>query len=131
MAMPIDAALPVIRQIVKTGQATRNYLGMTVVALSSTVVDSVNKQNPKLRVKENSGLFITSVRPDGPAAKAGIQTCAWVECPQARCDCAVANLSPHQLTAWPWHVVVRVLQLTYLSPWTANPPSRSPGCSTS
>ena len=72
MAMPIDAALPVIRQIVKQGYAARNYLGMSVVALKPQVVQSQRRLDPKFAGREEVGLLVTSVTPGGPADKAGV-----------------------------------------------------------
>lgn len=73
MAMPIDAALPVIRQIVKNGFAARNYLGMTVVALTPRVVLSQRRMDAKFTGKAQEGLLVTSVTPGSPAAKAGLR----------------------------------------------------------
>ena len=60
MAMPIDVALPVIRQIVKQGYAARNYLGMSVVAMTAEVVRSQKRLDPRFDVEEGKGLLVTS-----------------------------------------------------------------------
>ena len=73
MAMPIDVALPVIRQIVKQGYAARNYLGMSVVAMTAEVVRSQKRLDPRFDVEEGKGLLVTSVTPSGPADKAGMK----------------------------------------------------------
>lgn len=73
MAVPIDAALPVIRQIVKTGSVTRNYLGFYVLSLTSDVVAERRRADPSFGGTLERGLLVTAVTKGSPADKAGIK----------------------------------------------------------
>ena len=71
-AVPIDTVLPVIRQLVKHGKVTRNYLGMSVVSMNPALVASRKQLDPSFVGVAERGLLVTSVSDHSPAAKAGL-----------------------------------------------------------
>ncbi|HEY1280979.1 MAG TPA: trypsin-like peptidase domain-containing protein [Acidimicrobiales bacterium] len=62
-AIPVDLAVLVADEIIKTGVATHAYLGLQAVPLSSAVA----------RSGLDSGLYVTSVSTGSPAAAAGLR----------------------------------------------------------
>jgi serine protease Do len=66
-AIPIDVALNVKDQIVKTGKVVHARLGVTIQELDQALADS-------FKLKEPDGALVSSVVPGSPAAKAGIET---------------------------------------------------------
>ena len=62
-AIPVDLALLVADEIIKTGAATHAYLGLQAVPLPPNVA----------RGGLENGLYVTSVSTGGPAAAAGLQ----------------------------------------------------------
>lgn len=71
-AIPIDAALPVIKELEEKGQVTRPYLGVELYSLNE--MPKGEWQN-SLGLPEDitSGVYIWSVEPDSPADKAGLE----------------------------------------------------------
>jgi serine protease Do len=65
-AIPIDVALGVKDQLVAHGHVTRGYLGVSVQELSRPLAESFGLKSP-------DGALVSSVSPDGPAAKAGLE----------------------------------------------------------
>ncbi len=65
-AIPIDEAIRVKDELVKTGHVSRGRLGVAVQAVNQTLADSFGLQKP-------AGALVSSVDPGGPAAKAGLQ----------------------------------------------------------
>ncbi|RKP49064.1 DegQ family serine endoprotease [Trinickia fusca] len=65
-AIPIDEAIRVKDELVKTGHVSRGRLGVAVQGVNQTLADSFGLQKP-------SGALVSSVDPGGPAAKAGLQ----------------------------------------------------------
>lgn len=65
-AIPIDIAMGVKDQIVRTGHVTRGYLGVTVQPLSGALADSFGLRSPQ-------GALVSAVLPGTPAAKAGLK----------------------------------------------------------
>lgn len=65
-AVPIDMVKTVLPQLAK-GKVNRSYLGVLVGPVKQDVAD-------KLGLERGKGALITDVRPDTPAAKAGIKT---------------------------------------------------------
>jgi serine protease Do len=65
-AIPIEVAMNVKDQLLKTGHVTRGHLGVTVQAVNATLADSFGLDRPR-------GALVASVDPDSPAAKGGIQ----------------------------------------------------------
>ena len=65
-AIPIDIAMEVKDQIVRTGHVTRGYLGVTVQPLSAALADSFGLRTPH-------GALVSAVLPGTPAAKAGLK----------------------------------------------------------
>ncbi|MDE1183168.1 DegQ family serine endoprotease [Paraburkholderia sp.] len=65
-AIPINEAIKVKDDIVKTGHVNRGRLGVAVQGLNQTLADSFGMKTP-------SGALVSSVDPGGPAAKAGLQ----------------------------------------------------------
>lgn len=66
-AIPINMAREVMDQLVKTGKVTRGYIGVTPQDIDPELARHFKLTNV-------SGAVVTSVQPDGPAAKAGVQT---------------------------------------------------------
>ena len=65
-AIPIDVALNVENQIVKTGKVTRGQLGVTIQDVNQSLADSFGLKRP-------AGALVSSVSNGSPAAKAGIE----------------------------------------------------------
>jgi serine protease Do len=65
-AIPIDEAIRVKDELVKTGHVSRGRLGVAVQGVNQTLADSFGLQKPV-------GALVSSVDPGGPAAKAGLQ----------------------------------------------------------
>ncbi|MGF6304849.1 serine protease Do [Paraburkholderia sp. WC7.3d] len=65
-AIPIDIALDVKDQLIRTGEVTRGHLGVAVQEVSQSLAHSFGLPRP-------DGALISSVDPAGPAAQAGLQ----------------------------------------------------------
>ncbi|RQS69259.1 Do family serine endopeptidase [Burkholderia sp. Bp8963] len=65
-AIPIDLALDVKDQLLRTGKVTRGRLGVAVQEVSQALARSFGLPNP-------DGALITMVEPGGPGAQAGLQ----------------------------------------------------------
>ena len=65
-AIPIDIALDVKDQLLRTGKVTRGRLGVALQEVSHALARSFGLASP-------DGALITMVEPDGPAAHAGLQ----------------------------------------------------------
>jgi serine protease Do len=66
-AIPIDVALDVKDQLVSHGKVTRARLGVTVQEVNAGLAASFGLDKPH-------GALVAEVAPDGPAARAGIET---------------------------------------------------------
>ena len=65
-AIPIDVALHVKDQVMKTGKVVHARLGVTIQELSQTLAESFGLTQP-------DGALVSSVTPGSPAAKAGVE----------------------------------------------------------
>jgi serine protease Do len=65
-AIPINEAIKVKDDIVKTGHVSRGRLGVAVQGMNQTLANSFGMQKPQ-------GALVSSVDPGGPAAKGGLQ----------------------------------------------------------
>ena len=65
-AIPIDVAMQVKEQIVKTGKVTHARLGVAIQELNQTLAESFKLTRP-------DGALVSSVAPGSPAARAGIE----------------------------------------------------------
>ncbi|PTB18581.1 peptidase [Trinickia symbiotica] len=65
-AIPIDEAIRVKDELVKTGHVSRGRLGVAVQSVDQTLANSFGLSKP-------AGALVSSVDPGGPAAKAGLQ----------------------------------------------------------
>ena len=65
-AIPIEVALNVKDQLVKHGKVSRGRIGVTVQEVNATLAESFGLDRPR-------GALVSSVDPDGPGAKAGLQ----------------------------------------------------------
>ncbi|QQC63603.1 DegQ family serine endoprotease [Paraburkholderia ginsengisoli] len=65
-AIPINEAIKVKDDLVKTGHVNRGRLGVAVQGLNQTLADSFGMQKPQ-------GALVSSVDPGGPASKGGLQ----------------------------------------------------------
>jgi serine protease Do len=65
-AIPINEAIKVKDDLVKTGHVSRGRLGVAVQGLNQTLANSFGLTKP-------NGALVSSVDPGGPAAKAGLQ----------------------------------------------------------
>lgn len=71
-AIPIDAALPVIKELEEKGQVTRPYLGVELYSLNE-MPKGEWESSLKLPKDITSGVYIWSVEPGSPADKAGLE----------------------------------------------------------
>ena len=65
-AIPIDVAVKVKDQLVRTGKVTRGRIGVGIQDVNQSLADSFGLKTP-------AGALISSVEPGSPAAKAGIE----------------------------------------------------------
>jgi serine protease Do len=65
-AIPIETALQVRDQIVKTGRVSRGKIGIAVQDVNATLAESFGLDRPR-------GALVSSVDPNGPGEKAGLQ----------------------------------------------------------
>ncbi len=65
-AIPIEVALNVKDQLIKTGKVSRGRLGVTVQEVNATFAEAFNLDRPR-------GALVSSVDAKGPAEKAGLQ----------------------------------------------------------
>ncbi|KDB08513.1 protease Do [Burkholderia sp. lig30] len=65
-AIPINEAMKVKDELVKTGHVSRGRLGVAVQGMNQTLASSFGLAKP-------DGALVSSVDPSGPAAKAGLQ----------------------------------------------------------
>jgi serine protease Do len=65
-AVPSDTATVVIDQLRRYGETHRGWLGVKIQSISEDMADTFG-------VKENSGALVSSVFPESPAARAGLQ----------------------------------------------------------
>jgi len=65
-AIPIDIVKPLIPQLVKTGEVTRGYLGVSIQSITPELAKA-------MRLDERQGALVADVMPGSPAAKAGIR----------------------------------------------------------
>ncbi|HET9762491.1 MAG TPA: DegQ family serine endoprotease [Casimicrobiaceae bacterium] len=65
-AIPINLATHVEDQLLATGHVTRGRLGVTIQNVSQSLANSFGLKSPE-------GALVSSVEPDSPASKAGIQ----------------------------------------------------------
>src|SRR6185437_12116663 len=66
-AIPIEVAMNVKDQLMKTGHVTRGHLGVTVQEVNSSLADSFGLDRPR-------GALVASVDPSSPAAKGGVRS---------------------------------------------------------
>ena len=65
-AIPIDVARNVQQQLIQTGHVTRGRIGVAIQDVNAQLAQSFKLDRPR-------GALISSVQPDGPAAKAGLR----------------------------------------------------------
>jgi len=65
--IPADVAAQVTRQLISGGMVTRGYIGATIQSLSPELAAS-------LGIQATRGALIDQLTPDGPAARAGLQS---------------------------------------------------------
>lgn len=72
LAIPVNAAIPIIEDIEKHGEVKRPYLGVSLASLAE--VTQYHRENTfKLPSSVKEGVAIVGVEPSSPAAKAGIK----------------------------------------------------------
>ena len=65
-AIPINVALNVMQQIIKTGRVERGWLGVKIRTLSSVIAR-------RIKVKQATGVVVIGVVPKSPAARANLK----------------------------------------------------------
>jgi serine protease Do len=66
-AVPSQTVITVVDQLKQFGETRRGWIGVSIQSVSEEIAESLGMTGPK-------GALISSVAPDGPAAKAGIKT---------------------------------------------------------
>jgi len=66
-AIPVNLARSIMERLIKYGKVTRGYLGTDIQSLTTDLAQEFNLPDEK-------GALVTQVRPDTPAAKAGLQS---------------------------------------------------------
>jgi len=125
-AIPIDVALNVETQLVRTGHVVRGRIGVVIQEVSAQLADSFGLDRPR-------GALVASVPSDGPAARAGVKpgdVILAVNGDQIERDgelsSRISNMRPGsqvRLTVWrsrrPIEISVRVAELDQPQPPTA------------
>jgi serine protease Do len=65
-AIPIDVAMDVREQLVKSGHVTRGRIGVTIQDVNAQLAESFGLDRPR-------GALVSSVQPDSPGEKAGLK----------------------------------------------------------
>lgn len=65
-AVPVNLARSVMEQLVKSGKVTRGYLGVEIQSLTPDLAAEFN-------LTDESGALVSDIRPNAPAAKAGLE----------------------------------------------------------
>ena len=65
-AIPVNTAKPLIPQLIKDGEVTRGYLGVSIQTITPDLAKA-------LRIKEQNGALVSDVVPGSPALEAGIK----------------------------------------------------------
>ena len=65
-AIPINVAINVADQLIRTGHVVRGRIGVTIQQVTAATAENLGLPYPR-------GAAVASVEPDGPAARAGIQ----------------------------------------------------------
>ncbi len=74
-AIPIETAQRIAKQIVEKGSVSRAYLGIQMVTLTPQIRQELSG-NPEIgfEITEDTGVLVTRVVPNSPAAKAGLRS---------------------------------------------------------
>ncbi|NJL85361.1 MAG: PDZ domain-containing protein [Leptolyngbyaceae cyanobacterium SM1_1_3] len=73
-AVPINTAKTIADQLIADGKIDHPYLGIAMVTLTpETKAEINNNPNAGLSVSEDTGVLIANVRPNSPAARAGLR----------------------------------------------------------
>lgn len=74
-AVPIDAALRVLKQLQDHGRVLRPYIGIRLLQLNQALADQIRASEPgRIPRGTNAGLLIAQVQDGSPAAHAGLQS---------------------------------------------------------
>jgi Do/DeqQ family serine protease len=66
-SIPINLAANIMQSLIGTGKVTRGFLGVNTDALTAEIAEQLGVS------KDTRGVVITDVKPDSPAAKAGLK----------------------------------------------------------
>jgi serine protease Do len=66
-AIPTEMAQPIMDMLVKDGKVSRGFLGVNIATVNKSIAT-------EQKLATVHGVLITDVQPDGPAAKAGLET---------------------------------------------------------
>ncbi|NJO10342.1 MAG: PDZ domain-containing protein, partial [Leptolyngbyaceae cyanobacterium SL_1_1] len=73
-AVPINTSQTIADQLIADGKIDHPYLGIAMVTLTpETKAEINNNPNAGLSVSEDTGVLIANVRPNSPAARAGLR----------------------------------------------------------
>jgi serine protease Do len=65
-AVPSDTAMAIVEQLRQFGETRRGWLGVRIQTVTGEIAETFGAQ-------ENAGALVSSVTPDGPAAKGGVE----------------------------------------------------------
>jgi len=65
-AVPVNLARSVMESLIKYGKVTRGYLGVDIQSITPDLA-------PEFNLTDDEGALVTEIRPNSPAAKAGLQ----------------------------------------------------------
>jgi serine protease Do len=65
-AIPANSAKKIVSQLIEFGRTKRGWLGVQITSVSKEIAES-------LGLSDEKGAFISSINPDGPSKKAGLQ----------------------------------------------------------
>jgi serine protease Do len=84
--IPADVAASVAKQLIATGKVTRGYIGATVQDVTPDIAASIG-------VAAQHGALVADVTPDGPSARAGLQSGDIIEAVNGRAVTSASDLT--------------------------------------
>lgn len=72
-AIPIETAIRIANQLFTKGRVEHPFLGIQMVDLTATAKEELNQEEPKLNLKQETGVLILQVTDRSPSDRAGLK----------------------------------------------------------